>query len=61
MSEDVLKMDNHSLRNKMKEWRYRWHYDQIMQRAEHGTGLWIALMRVNCWERFRLLKYNGKI
>ena len=50
-----------TIRNKMKEWRYRWHYDVLMQQAKHGTGLWMALMRVQCWERFRMLRDNNLV
>ena len=50
-----------SLRNLVKQAYRLWHKEQINQLAEHGSGLWIALFRVCCWERFKLLIDNDKL
>lgn len=54
-------MDTRSLRNFIKQHNRYWHKEQIQQNVEHGSGLFIALMKVRCWEMFRLLKINDRL
>jgi len=50
-----------SLRNLVKQAYRMWHKEQINQSVKYGSGLWIALFRTCCWERFKLLIENDKL
>lgn len=60
-----MKVCDLQIENDLKEMRYRWHYETIMQCTPKGednhSNVWMAIYRVYNNERFLLLLENEKL